>query len=239
MKKLLMVSNGGRYASRTIKATLGLLLAVALVGMFWVASVPSARAQNMSPSRMISAELPPGQTIENAGKADFLAAVCAAVQKHRAAAPQIVRFAVQSHPQWKKDILRTAFRCLGTDDCRLLGRVVRELAVGPDAAEIMALAVELAPNCAGSFVDSKDQSKEGGGRGTEGSEEEARGFGAPPANLNPPPGSIGGGGGQGNVIAVCFNGITQFFTPEGAAAFINSHPGATLGACVVTPATNR
>ena len=74
---------------------------------------------------MIESQLPQGKTVQTAGKAEFLAAVCAAVKKYRSAAPQIVRFAVDAHPEWKKDILRTAYRCLGTDDCRLLNRVLQ------------------------------------------------------------------------------------------------------------------
>ncbi|MEP6821158.1 MAG: hypothetical protein ABI946_02290 [Chthoniobacterales bacterium] len=225
MKKLLMVSNGEPLALRLLKTAMLLVTGVALGTMFWMASTPIAQAQNMSPEKMLQAEMPRGAAIASASKADFLSAVCSAVTKHRAAAPQIAAFAVQLHPEWKKDILRTVFRCLGTDDCRLLGRVLRAIAVGDDASELTELAIELAPSCSSSF---------GGGQPDDGG-----GFSNAPGNLNPPPGSIGGGGGQGNVIAVCFNGVTRFFSPEGAAAFINANPGATLGACVVTPVQNR
>ncbi len=228
MKNLLMVSNGEHLAARVSKATSVLLTTVALGAMFWMASMPAAQAQNMSPEKMIEAQMPPGSSMQGAKKADFLAAVCAAVQKFPKAAPQIARAAAEAHPEWKKDILRTVFRCLGSDDCSNLGKVVRALATGGDAREITELAVELAPNCASSF----------GGRGGEG-EGDASGFGNAPGNLNPPPGSVGGGGGQGNVIAICHFGRTIFVSPQGAENHLRVHPGDTLGPCVVTPVQNR
>jgi len=227
MKKLLTVSNGEHLAARILKAALVLFVTLGLAVMFLIASSPVAQAQNMTPESMIEAQLPQGKTAQTAAKTEFLAAVCAAVQKYRASSPQIVAFAADLKPQWKNDIMRTAFRCVGTDDCRLLGRILRTLiAANPnDAQELTELAIELAPNCAKAF---------GGGP-----PDEEGNFGNPPGNLNPPPGSIGGGGGQGNVIAVCFNGQTLFFSPQGAEDFLRSNPGATLGACQVTPGQNN
>lgn len=225
MKNLLTVSNGEPLAARIVKTAALILLSLALGTMFWSATTLTTQAQTMTPAQMVQAELPHGVAVASAGKADFLAAVCAAVTKHRNAAPAIAAFAVNLHPEWKKDILRTIFRCLGTDDCNLLKRVLRALIAGdPNASELTDLAIELAPNCASAFGGPAD---DGGG------------FGNAPGNLNPPPGSIGGGGGQGNVVAICFNGVTSFFSPEGATEFLRTHPGATLGACVVTPVQNR
>lgn len=221
MKNLFLVSNVDRFFARLTKVALVFLMTCA-VGL---AFVPIAQAQNPSPAQMIQSELPQGKTMQTAGKAEFLAAVVAAAQKFPSAAPQIARAAADAHPEWKKDILRAIFQGLGTDDCRLLGKVLSALATGPDANELTELALELAPNCAPSF---------GGGPGGGGG-----GFGAPPANLNPPPGSIGGGGGQGNVVAICHNGMTIFVSPQGAENHLRVHAGDTLGACVVTPVTNR
>lgn len=223
MNKMLMVTNGGQIASQSAKIGVALL---ALLAMFGGLLLPVAHAQ-MTPAQMIEAELPQGTTIQTAAKAEFLTAVCNAVSKNRAAAPQIVRFAAEIKPDWKEDILRSAFRCLGTDDCRLLTRVLRALATGDDAATLTALAVELAPDCAGAF----------GTGGVPGPDE--GGFGQAPGNLNPPPGSIGGGGGQGNVVAVCVNNVTRFVSPEAAEQILRTTPGARLGACTVTPNTNR
>lgn len=243
MKNLLMVSNGEHLAVRFLKAASVLLIGFALAASLWIASTPAVVAQDMTPPKMIESQLPQGQTVETAKKADFLAAVCAAVKRYRPSAPQIVRFAVEAHPEWKKDILRTAFSCLGTDDCRLLTRVLRSAIAGSpnDANDLAELAIKLAPGCSGAFGDNKG----GGGTdpgtdpGTDRESGDEGNFGNAPGNINPPPGSVGGGGGQGNVVAVCFNGQTRFFTPEGAEDFLRNNPGATLGACQVTPAQNQ
>ncbi len=230
MKKLLMVSNGEHFVARIFKTTLILLTGLALATAFWVVSTPVAKAQDMSPTKMIESQLPQGKTMQSAGKADYLAAVCAAVKKFRSAAPQIVRAAVEARPAWKKDILRTSFQCLGSDDCRLLGRVLRSAIAGSpnDASGLTETAIDAAPSCAGSF----------GGGGGQGNGDEGEGnFANPPGNLNPPPGSIGGGGGQGNVVVVCFLGQTLFVTPDRAQELVNQ--GATVGACQVTATTNR
>lgn len=231
MKKILMVSNGEHLAARFLKTILVLLIGLALGTAFWVASTPIASAQEMSATKMIESQLPQGKSTASASKQQYLAAVCEAVKKFRSAAPQIVRAAVEAHPNWKQDILRTAFRCLGSNDCRLLGRVLHgaiDGAGGRDASELTELGIELAPNCSGSF---------GGTRG--GGEEEGN-FGNPPGgNLNPPPGSIGGGGGQGNVVAVCHNRHTIFVSPQGAQNHLRNHPGDTLGPCVVTQFQNN
>ncbi|MDQ6764740.1 MAG: hypothetical protein M3Z22_01360 [Verrucomicrobiota bacterium] len=224
MKKLLMVSNGERLATRTIKATLMLLISLSLGIGFWLAMTPVANAQDMSPTRMLESQMPQGKTMANVSKQEYLAAVCAAVKKFRNAAPQIVRVAVEAHQEWSKDILRTAFRCLGTGDCRLLNRVLRAAIVGGDASELTNLAIELAPDCASAF---------GGAAEDEGN------FGNAPGNQNPPPGTIGAGGGQGNVVAICHNGHTIFVSPQGAENHLRNHPGDRLGPCPVTQSRNN
>src|SRR3982751_991181 len=104
MKKLLMVSNGELLATRVLKTVLMLLIGVALGTAFWVASTPVAKAQEMSPSRMLESQLPSGKTMATASKQDYLAAVCSAVKKFRSASPQIARAAADAHPDWKSDI---------------------------------------------------------------------------------------------------------------------------------------
>lgn len=232
MKKMLTVSNGQLLAARILKTTFVLLIGLALGTAFWVASMPVAQAQDMSPTKMLQSELPAGKTMSTASKQDYLGAVCAAVKKFRDAAPQIVRVAVESHPKWDQDILRTAFRCLGPDDCDVLGRVLRAAVSGnqADASGLTQLAIGLAPNCADTFPG------HGGGGGGEPGEGN---FGNPPGNVNPPPGSVGGGGGQGNVVAVCHNGLTIFLSPEGAQQDLRNNPGDYLGPCVVTQNTNN
>jgi hypothetical protein len=229
MKKLLMVPNGEHFAARFLKTTLVLLTGLALATAFWVASTPVANAQGGNPAQFIESQLPSGKTMQNASKADFLSAVCAAVKKHKNAAAQIVRVAVAARPEWKNDILRTAFNCLGTGDCALLGRVLRGAIAGSpgDANDLTQVAIEAAPGCASSF---------GGGQP---GEDEGNFGNAPGGNQNPPPGTIAGGGGQGNVVAICHNGHTIFVSPNGAEAHLSQHAGDSLGPCQVTAVTNQ
>ncbi len=109
-------------------------------------------------------------------------------------------------------------------NCKRLNAVLQGAIAGApgSASQLTELAAQLAPKCFGGGTPPPEDN-----------------FNAAPGNLNPPPGSIGGGGGQGNVVAVCFNGVTRFFSPQGAEQFLRNNPGATLGACVVTPVTNR
>ncbi len=197
-----------------------------------MATAPAARAQGNNPSALIEKSLPQGQTLANASKADLLSAICSAVQKNPKAAPQIVRVAVTARPELAKDILRTAFRCAGSSDCSLLGRILRGAIAGaPDqSSALTSLAIELSPDCSGSF-----QPGGGGGSGDDGGN-----YGNAPGNQNPPPGTIGGGGGgQGTVVAVCFAGTTRFLSPQAAEDFLRNNPGAKVGPCVVTPVTNQ
>ena len=215
MKKLLTVSNG-----------LLTLSALALLAAFSVATIPSAVAQGNDARNLIQQELGSGN-VQTAGKADFLQAVCAAVKKNRGAAPQITRAAIMIHGEWKNDILRTVFECLGSDDCRLLGRVLRAaIAASPgDADSLTQLATELAPNCAGSFGGQQPDDDFGPTGG--------------PASQTLLPGTAAAGGGQGNVIAICHNDHTIFVSPQGAEAHLQQHPGDSLGPCQVTPVTNQ
>ncbi len=232
MKKLLTVSNGEHLAARTLKTALAALTAFALATTFWVGSMPLLQAQNMSPAQMLQSSLPSGTSMESASKADFLAAVSAAVKAHRAAAAAIVRFATEAHPDWATDILEASFTALrsggagGGATCAQLKKVLASAIAGAPASAnaLTEKAAKLAPECFGTEPPPQ---------------EDDANFNAPPGNLNPPPGSIGGGGGQGNVVAVCFNGVTRFFSPQGAQEFLRANPGARLGACVVTPVTNR
>ncbi|HEY0369637.1 MAG TPA: hypothetical protein VGC85_08580 [Chthoniobacterales bacterium] len=215
--------SGQSWVRSTVVAIIGLALGIAL----WTATVPMTMAQGGgSAIRQIEANLPHGQTVANASKADLLAAICAAVKKNPPAAPQIARTAASARPDMARDILRTVFRCLGNDNCDLLGRVLRALtsALPDQASGLTSLAIEVSPDCAGSFP--------GAGGGNEN-------YGPGAVNQNPPPGTIAGGGGQGNVVAVCHNGHTIFLSPQGAENDLRNNPGDTLGPCVVTPVTNK
>lgn len=229
MKKMFTGKNGIHFSARFLRSTAVAITGLALGFALWTATAPMSMAQAMTPARMIESSLSQGKTMANASKSDLLGAVCAAVKKSPRSAPQIVRVATTARPELAKDILRTAFRCLGSTDCGLLGRTLRgAIAADPNnASSLTDLAIELAPNCSGSFGP-------GGGSG-----EDEGNFGNAPGNQNLPPGTIGGGGGQGNVIAICHNGMTIFVSPQGAQNHLNNHRGDTLGPCPVTATQNR
>jgi hypothetical protein len=229
MTKMLKGSNSRYFSARWLRSTAVAAVGVGLGVALWTATMPVAFAQGGNATKSVQDNLPRGQTVANASKADLLAAVCAAVKKNPNQAPQIARLLAEARPDLAKDILRTVFRCLGNDDCRLLGRVLRGVneAVPSQASENTSLALELSPDCAGAFP------------GTGGGGDDGGNFGQGPANQNPPPGTIGGGGGQGNVVAICHNGNTIFVSPQGAQNHLKAHSGDSLGPCVVTPATSQ
>jgi len=233
MKNMLTGSNGTHFTTRLLRSAAVLLIVLGMSLAVWTATTPNAVAQSTAGDqdnrfvRMIEAELPQGKTIQNASKNELMAAVCAAIKRNRTSAAQIVRAASEAKPNWKKDILRTAFECVGTGDCNLLGRILRgAISANPgDASDLTEAAVTYAPDCA--F---------GGGDDDEGN------FGNAPGNQNPPPGSIGGGGAsQGGRCQVCHvtsNGRRQTLTISCNAVPAHLRHGDTEGPCPVTPTQN-
>lgn len=233
MKKLLMVSHGEHFSVAALRSAFVFLIGVALASTFSVATVPIAQAADMTPTQMIQSQLPQGKTIANATKTEFLSAVCAAVKKFREVAPAITKAAINAHPEWRRELLRTVITCLGTDDCDLIAAAVAAaVQVFPDDANgLIELAIQLVPNCR----DAIGQLPGGGGAGI---------FTEPPMNQNPPPGTIGGGGGGGfnpedTRVTVCDNAVNVIVLASQLAAYLTAHPGASVGTCVVTPVTNQ
>lgn len=125
-------------------------LTFGLLGVFFIAlHARSAHAQEISPRKMLEAQVAPGKTIDSLGKEDFLTALCAAVKKFRASSPQIASISAKVHPEWRKDILTTSFHCLGNGDCALLGQVLHAISPtkGAEARDFTKLAMEVAPDC--------------------------------------------------------------------------------------------
>jgi hypothetical protein len=222
MKNMLKGTNGTHFSARLMRSTAVALTGVALGFALWTATATNSLAQEPSPQQMLEQSMPAGQTMASASKPQFLAAVAAAVRKFPTAARDIVRAAIEARPAWRNDIIRAAVRALGTRDCDALNRLHDALvaAFPADASAITELLAQLAPNC--TFG--------GGGAPDEGN------FGNAPGNLNPPPGSVGGSGGQGNLVAVCHNGRVIFVSPRAVQAHLNH--GDSLGSCQVTPTQN-
>ena len=171
------------------------------------------------------------KSLRRADKLAFMNAVPNSIKRYRQVAPQLSGGAVMVRKEWARDVLKEAFKAVGSD-CGMRGRILHSvIAAAPElAAELTELAVALGPDCAGAFGG-------GGGAPSNGGD-----FGNPPdANSALPPADVGGsgGGGQGNVIAICHNGHTIFVSPQGAEFHLRNHRGDTLGPCQVTPVTNR
>jgi hypothetical protein len=224
MKNMLTGKNGLHFTARLLRSTALAVTGVALAVTLWMAAAETTFAQN-DPRQQLQTALG-GTSPAEAGRAELLRAVTTLSQGNRNRAPQIARAAAEARPEWATDVLRAAFSTLGSDDCALAGRILRAvIAAAPDqAAQLTELAQQLAPNCNFPGADP------GAGAPDEG------GFGAAPLNMNPPPGSIGGRGGQGNLVAICHNGRTIFVSPAAVDAHLGH--GDTVGPCQVTPVTN-
>jgi hypothetical protein len=178
---------------------------------------------------VVENHLPAVQGLHKVSKGEFLTALPAAIKQYERVAPQLSGGATIVRKEWARDILRTAFDAAGPG-CGLRARILRSvIAADPEEADALAeLAIELSPGCAGAF-------------GGSGGETAPGGFGTPPSidNFGNPPGlSFGvGAGGQGNLVAICHNGRTIFVAPQAVGAHLRH--GDTLGACQVTPVTNR
>ncbi len=227
MKKLLTVANSEGIAASVFKTTLTLLAASALGSSFWVASLHLAEGARVTPAEMIQSKLPPGTTIATATDPQLLEAVCRAVKQWPSEAHFIVRTAAGARKSLRTDILCTAIRCLREQnalDCAWVVDVVREwIKADPgDANRLTELIIECAPECRDPLQALLL------GVGT---------FTNPPANINAPPGSVGGGAG-GNVCLVCHNNQEIQVACSDLESYLRSHPGDTAGACVVTSVTN-
>lgn len=223
--------------------TLSILLMAALTAGLWIATMPAAQARTLTPTEMIQEGLPPGKTMRNANKPEFLSAVCAAVKKHRPEASQIARLAVMTHHEYSGDIVTTILRCGSSRDCAFVGTIVTAaIQVAPsEVSVIQDAALAIAPDCAdaiqaATILDSKD-AKDVGGIAAENPSYIG------PISQVPLPGSVGGGGGGINpgeqIFMVCDNGTQRSIRASQLGAFLTSHPGSFVGSCHVTPATNR
>jgi len=231
MKKMLTVRNDAYFVART---SVVLVIALALGFGFWTALTPVAKAQQMSATEMIESKLPHGKTMLTATKPELLSAVCSAAKKWPDAAPQIVRAAINAQKQSARDIVQTATRCFPGNfkgqACDGIAAIVDAAVVADpeDASGITEMVIRLYPDCRGAI-----------GHGREIGEGN---FINPPINVNPPPGSIGGGAGEVARCVVCHNDnnpheitIPCSQVPD----FLRHHPGDYAGPCVVTPNQNR
>ena len=203
----------------------GLMLGAAL----WIATIPAASGREMSASEMLQSKLLPPRILANASSPELLKAVCGAVGTWRRSAAQIVREAISSRRAPARDIVATAFRCMregkeGPLDCSLVGDIYNaaRIADPEDAAVLLDQILEAAPDCRGAL-----------GRGDDPGEFNSN----PPSNVNPPPGSIGGGASRG-LCLVCHNGHEIRIPCDQVPKYLKNHPGDNAGPCRPTPTTN-
>jgi hypothetical protein len=210
------------------KTKLVLFVGIALSCGFWIASMPMAHGQaSRTPVEMIQSKLPQGKTIPTATDTQLLDAVCKAVKQWPRETPLIVRTAAGARKSVHGDILCMAIRCNHDDkqlvDCGWVVDIVREWnrAYPEEASRLTEMVVQCAPDC-------RDALQGGLGEGN---------FENPPINVNPPPGSVGGGSG-GNVCIVCHNGQEIEVACSDLDNFLKGHPGDFAGPCQPTPVTN-
>jgi hypothetical protein len=197
---------------------------------FWIASTPVAHGQSkLTPVEMIQAKLPSDKTIATASDAQLLDAVCKAVKQTPKDVSLIIRTVAGARKSLQGDILCMTIRCLKEKrefDCAWVTDVVRDwIKADPDSTNQL---IELVSDCSPDCRDPLQGLLTGGGA-----------FANLPSNINPPPGSVGGGAAAGNACIVCHNGENVQIACDNMANYLTAHPGDTSGACQVTSTTNR
>jgi hypothetical protein len=212
-----------------------------LLAVFWMITLPLARAREMSPTEMLQSNLPKPKTLANATKGELLAAICATIQQHPGETAQIVRVAIAARRPSAAEIIGRAIHCSrGDQNCNLVGELVSAaISADPDdAAAIIDSAAAAAPDCHAAI---EQGSRANGGAGA--NPNQVAGFGNAPENQSLPAGTTAVGGGgfnpQNNNCTVCENGREISIPCAQTTKYIAGHPGDTLGACQVTSAANR
>jgi hypothetical protein len=230
MKKLVALCTEKRFSTGVLKTTLVLLVGIALGSGFWIASTPMAHSETkLTPVEMIQPKLPSGKTIATASDTELLDAVCKAVKQWPKDASLIIRTVAGARKNLQGDVLCMTIRCLKEKrelDCTWVTDVVREwIKADPDSANQL---IELVSDCSPDCRDPLQGLLTGGGA-----------FANPPSNINPPPGSVGGGAAAGNTCVVCHNGENVQIACDNMANYLTAHPGDTSGSCQVTSTTNK
>jgi hypothetical protein len=228
-----------------------IVLAIALVlGLgLWLAAIPIASAaRDMTATEMLQSKLPRDKTLTSASKTEVLDAVCGAVASWRAQSPQIVRTAVTTRHEFAGDIVTIAVRCLRDDKdgplaCERVAEIYRFAVDGNPRgqAAILESFLMTAPDCRGSFAFA--EGKQVISPPAEGPDIRAEigNFTNTPTNINPPSGTIAGGGFNPttNQCVVCHNAHDIQIPCNQVSKYLNNHRGDFAGACQPTPITNR
>jgi hypothetical protein len=205
-----------------------LAISASLAAIFWIASVPVARAATITPAEMIQANLPHSQSLASAPKAAVLSAICKAVSKNQKEAPEIVRTAAGARKELTADILQAVVNCLQENrvklDCTLARSTLQQAiaANGDQADSLTELFIQLSPTC----VESPEEGPNINFSNV--------------SNINPAPGSVAAGSGTSHeTCSVCHNNHSIQVACSNLENYLSHHPGDTAGRCEATPDTNR
>jgi hypothetical protein len=235
------VSTDGLVLARIGRSALLLLLLVALAAGLWVAAPPAALGRDQTPKEMIEGGLPAAKTIKRATKSEFLAALCAAVRKHRTVAAAITEVAVGARRDFTGEIVGTVLRCGRKSDCKFVGSIVSAAISANDnaATTIADAAIATAPDCADAIQSAVPHAASGGG-------DRADSDAAGPDNQNPLSNSTSKDTGEGfdpheQLILVCDDGTQRTVRQSQLDEYLHSHRGAVVGSCppTPTPAANK
>jgi hypothetical protein len=212
---------------------LSLVTGAALAAGLWVVSAPLASAVEKTPAELIQSQLPKDMTIASASDTQLLDAVCKSIRRSPKDVGLIVRTAAGARQSLRGDILCMSIRCAneshsadnkGGPDCAWTLDLVRDwIKQDPNIANGL---IESVSQCAPDCRDTLQNLALGEGN-----------FANPPANINAPPGSAGGGAG-GDVCQVCHNGANIQIACSDVQGYIAGHPGDLAGACQATPVVN-
>jgi hypothetical protein len=240
LERISAVSPGWLFPARIGRTALLLLFVVALAAGLWVAALPAALGRDQTPKEMIQDGLPFAKAIKSATKSEFLAAVCAAVRKHRSVAAAITEAAVVARRDYAGDIVGTVLRCSAKSNCKFVGSIV-SAAISADrsaATTIADAAIATAPDCAEAIQNAVPHAANGGG-------DRADSNAAGRDNQNPLSGPSNDAG-EGfdpheQLTLVCDNGTQRTVRESQLDEYLHAHPGASLGSCppTPTPATNK
>ena len=258
MKKFEAIASGLRLAA--CKSTSILVLTASLGAGFWLASSPLAHGKLITPAEMIQNQLPAQKTIASASADQLLQAVCKAVHQSPKDAALLVRTAAGGRKNLRSDILCTAVRCQREKhdlDCSWVVALWHEWTKDEpgEANQLSETVLHCAPDCtqamekretnittarqvrevkdAKEVVDAKDA------KDIPAEPPGEAGFANPPNNVNPAPGTVGGGGASVKLCSVCHNGQVVQIACSSVDAHLKSHPGDTAGPCQATPDLNR
>jgi len=199
------------------------------------ASLPSnAAAREMTPTELITTQLPKKKTLKSATKSEFINAICAAVREHQSAAAAITGAAVTARRESAADVVAAVLRCRGKVTCEIVESVVTAAANAEgDPAKIAEVARAKAPECEEIIRAALHN----------GSKPNER----PDAEPTPEQGPLIGtsnGPDEGfdphePLSLVCDGGTPRAVRNSQLDDFFRSHSGSYLGPCQTAPAPNR